>query len=290
MQQTINGLALGSSYALLGVGVTLVWGVLGILNFAHAQILTWGAFGALLALHMDAPALVAVLAGAVVAGALSVVLDVAILGPLRARGAPENSFVVATIGVALILETVLRWRTEAQTEGFPRSGFPVGSTEVLGVNVPRLSLVMLVLSLVTMVLLTWWLNRTQFGRAVRAVAYDRETAELLGVNSRVVFSTCFFVAGALAALSGVFVAVSAAQVSYSSGDRLLLVAFAVIILGGMGSIRGAIVGGLALGLIEVYATAYVSSVFREVVAFATIVLVLTLRPSGLFGEKAATRV
>jgi branched-chain amino acid transport system permease protein len=166
----------------------------------------------------------------------------------------------------------------------------VGAFELAGQNVPRLQVVMLIIAVVAMVFLGYWLNRTKSGRAVRAVAYNRETAELLGVNSQLVFSICFFVAGALAAVAGIFVAASAAQVSYSSGDGLLLVAFAVIILGGMGSVKGAIIGGLVLGVIEVYATAYVSSVFREIIAFATILVVLVARPSGFFGKKEAARV
>lgn len=290
MQQTINGLAVGSTYALLGVGVTLVWGVLGILTFAHAQILTWGTFAALLALNMGVPVPLAVLVGMVAAGVLSAVVDLVVLAPLRKRKAPEFSYVVATIGAGLILVTVLRWRTDAQIENFPRDGFPVGAIQFASQSVPRLQVVMLLLAIVAMLGLGYWLNRTRSGRSVRAVANNRETAELLGVNSQLVYSICFFVAGGLAAVSGIFVAVSAAQVSYSSGDGLLLIAFAVVILGGMGSVRGAIVGGLVLGIIEVYATAYVSSVFREIVAFATILLVLVARPSGFFGKKEATRV
>ncbi|GAA0836706.1 branched-chain amino acid ABC transporter permease [Streptosporangium amethystogenes subsp. fukuiense] len=290
MQQTINGLALGSTYALLGVGVTLVWGVLNLLNFAHAQILTWGSFAALAALRLGVPVPVAILVGMVTAGALSVLIDLVVLAPLRGRKAPEFSFVVATIGVSLVLTTVLRTYTDAQTEAFPRQGFPVGAFEFAGQNVPRLQVVMLVIAVVAMAGLGYWLNRTKSGRAVRAVAYNRETAELLGVNSQLVFSICFFVAGALAAVAGIFVAASAAQVSYSSGDGLLLIAFAVIILGGMGSVKGAIIGGLVLGVIEVYATTYVSSVFREIIAFAVILAVLVARPSGFFGKKEAARV
>jgi len=290
VQQTINGLALGSTYALLGVGVTLVWGVLNLLNFAHAQILTWGTFAALAALRLGIPVPVAILVGMVTAGVLSVLIDLVVLAPLRGRKAPEFSFVVATIGVSLVLTTVLRTYTDAQTEAFPRQGFPVGAFEFAGQNVPRLQVVMLVIAVVAMVGLAYWLNRTKSGRSVRAVAHDRETAELLGVNSQLVFSICFFVAGALAAVAGIFVAASAAQVSYSSGDGLLLIAFAVIILGGMGSVKGAIVGGLVLGVVEVYATTYVSSSFREIIAFAVILAMLVARPSGFFGKKEAARV
>src|SRR5690606_3967800 len=121
-----------------GVGVTLVWGVLGILNFAHAQILTWGSFAALAALTLGVPVPLAIVVGMLTAGVLSVLIDLVVLTPLRARKAPEFSFVVATIGVSIVLTTVLREYTQAQTEAFPRQGFPVGAFTVAGQNVPRL--------------------------------------------------------------------------------------------------------------------------------------------------------
>jgi branched-chain amino acid transport system permease protein len=290
MQQLINGLALGSTYALLGVGVTLVWGVLGILSFAHAQMMTWGAFAAYLTLEWGYPVPVAIIAGMVVAAALSVAMDLGFFTRLRIEKAPEFAYVVVTIGFAQILGTIASARTDSQTLGFPRDGFPVDPLDIFGQNVPRLSIVMLVVSLAIVAGLTFWLNRTRSGMAVRAVAYSREIGELLGIDSRRVFALCFAVSGAMAALAGIFLSASSGQLSHSSNDGLLLIAFAVIVLGGMGSIRGAVVGGLVLGIVGVYATVYISPVFREAVAMLTIMLVLVLRPSGLFGEKVTARV
>jgi branched-chain amino acid transport system permease protein len=290
MQQTINGLSVGSVYALLGLSVTLIWGVLQILTFAQAQILVWGAFGSLLALNRGYSVPVAVIVGIAVGGLLSVLIDVTVLAALRRRKASEYAFVVATIGVALVLSAVLKWRTESQYQGFPRQGFPRGAFDLFGQNIPTLQLTVLSTSVAVMLALGFWLNRTRSGRAMRAVAFSRDTSELLGINSRLVYAAAFFVSGGLAALAGIFISVSTANIAYSSGDPLLLIAFAVIILGGMGSVRGAVVGGLLLGLIEVYATVYVSSVFRQSVAFLMILLVLLVRPSGLFGEREATRV
>jgi branched-chain amino acid transport system permease protein len=290
MQQLINGLALGSTYALLGVGVTLVWGVLGILSFAHAQMMTWGAFAAYLTLEWGYPVPVAIIAGMVVAAALSVTMDLGFFTRLRIEKAPEFAYVVVTIGFAQILGTIASARTDSQTLGFPRDGFPVEPLDIFGQNVPRLSIVMLVVSLAIVAGLTFWLNRTRSGMAVRAVAYSREIGELLGIDSRRVFALCFAVSGAMAALAGIFLSASSGQLSHSSNDGLLLIAFAVIVLGGMGSIRGAVVGGLVLGIVGVYATVYISPVFREAVAMLTIMLVLVLRPSGLFGEKVTARV
>lgn len=290
IQQTINGLSVGSVFALLGLGVTMVWGVLGVLNFAHAQILTWGAFGTVYALDHGVPVVPAVLCGVLLGIVLSIVLNETVISALRKRDAPEFAFVVATIGAALILEEVLRWRTNAQTEPFPREGFPTGSIQIGSVSIPGLQVVILFVAVVVMIALAYWLNRTKGGRAVRTVAYSRETAELMGINSRSAYTIAFAISGGLAAIAGVFVAVDSASISYSIGDPLLLSAFAVMILGGMGSPRGAMVGGLVLGIAQVYATVYVSSVFRQAVAMLIILAVLLLRPQGLFGEPQAARV
>jgi branched-chain amino acid transport system permease protein len=290
MQQFINGLSLGSSYALLGIGVTLVWGVLGILTFAQAQTMTIGAYAAMISLHRGYPTLVAVIVGVLSAGLFAGLMDLGLFAPLRRKHAPEFAFVIVTIGVAQITDAIEAQRTRSQVSAFPRNGFPVQPLTLLGRNIPRLPLVMLVVSLVLMGALGYWLQRTKSGTAVRAVAYSRDTSELMGINSRWVFAGCFFISGTLAALAGVFLAASSGQLSHSSNDAVLLTAFAVIVLGGMGSVRGAIVGGLLLGLVSVYATVYVSSLFREAIAMLTILFVLVVRPSGLFGEKATTRV
>lgn len=290
MQQFINGLALGSSYALIGIGVTLVWGVLHILTFAHAQMMAIGAFATMITMNAGYHVLIGVAVGVFAAAIASALVDLTLFAQLRKRNADVYAFVVVTIGVAMIIEALIRLRTRSQTLSFPRRSFPVEPLEVLGRNVPRLSIVMLVVSLLVMIGLGLWLQKTKSGFAVRAVAYSRDTGELLGINSRVVFALCFFISGALAALSGIFIAASSGQISHSSNDPLLLVAFAVIVLGGMGSVRGAIAGGLLLGMVNVYATIYVSPIFREAIAMTAILVVLVLRPSGLFGEKATARV
>lgn len=290
MQQFINGLSLGSSYALLGVSVALVWGVLRVLSFLQTQLMTWGAFGTLIAIGWGAPVVLAVVAGIAVAAILSALVDVTLFTPLRRRSANEFALVLVTIGAAQVLDSILSIRTDSQTRAFPTDRFPTEPLEVFGRNVPRLSVGMLLVAVVVMALLAFWLRRTRSGMAVRAVSYSRETAELLGVNSRRVFATCFMVSGALAAVAGTFFAISAAQLSHTSNDKLLMIAFAATVIGGLGSIPGAVVGGMMLGLMSVYATVYVSPLFRQAVPMLAILLVLMVRPSGLFGEREAERV
>lgn len=290
IQQTINGLSVGSVFALLGLGVTMVWGVLGVLNFAHAQILTWGAFACLWALDRGIPVIPSIAIAIVFGIAISIVLNGTVIAALRRREAPEFAYVVATIGVALITEEILRQLTDAQTKPFPREGFPTGAIDIGEISIPGLQIVVLAVSVLAMVVLAYWLNRTKGGRAVRTVAYSRETAELMGINSKRVYMIAFAISGGLAALAGVFISVDASTISYSAGNPLLLTAFAVMILGGMGSPKGAMVGGLVLGIAQVYATVYVSSVFRQAVAMLIILAVLLLRPQGLFGEVQTARV
>ncbi|MCU1501234.1 MAG: branched-chain amino acid transporter permease [Ilumatobacteraceae bacterium] len=289
LQQLINGISLGSVYALLALGVTLVWGVLDVLNFAHAQFMTWGTFGTVLFLNRGYSVIVSVLLGMLVAAVLAIVVEEAVVSPLRRRSSDLFAPVVATIGVGFILETALKMRTDGELRPFPRTGFPTGSIAIGNVNVPKLQLVVLITTIVVMVLLGLWLGRTRNGRELRAVAYSREISELLGVNARVSFMTAFAVSGALAALAGTFVSVQTSLISYSSGGPLLLVIFAAIVIGGMGSVPGAVLGGLVLGVSQVMTSAYVSSELADAASFILMLLVLLIRPTGLIPQKAASR-
>jgi branched-chain amino acid transport system permease protein len=264
LQQTINGIALGATYALLGLGVTLIWGVLRVLNFAFGQFITWGAFGCYLCLQHGVPTWLAVLAGMVVGGALAVVVDGTVISYMR--------------------------RKRSQIKAFPSHDFPRGAFAIGSVEIPKLQLLSLVIGLVVMAALGLWLRYTWSGRATRTVSWSAGTAELLGVRSTRIFALAVFISGALAALAGICIAAETATLSYSSGDPLLTVAFAVIVIGGMGSVQGAVAGGLILGLAQVYTTAYISNTFSEAVGYIAILLILTLRPTGLFGSPEEQRV
>jgi branched-chain amino acid transport system permease protein len=290
LQQLVNGIALGSVYALLALGVTLVWGVLNVLNFAHAQFITWGAFGTWWALGRGLPTVVAVIVGIAVGAALAVLLQLTVIGALQRRStSDEFSFVVATIGVGLLLETVVKILSGPQIQPFPPDAFPTGTIKLGAVELPSLQLVVLIATVVIMVVLGLWLRRTRLGRELRAVAYSREIAQLLGVNTRTVFVTAFAVSGGLAALAGTFVAAQTATVSYSSGSALLTLTFAAVVVGGMGSIPGALAGGLLLGLGQVLLGSYVSSALGEGFAYLLMAVVLVARPTGLFGQQAVSR-
>jgi branched-chain amino acid transport system permease protein len=290
LQQTVNGIALGATYSLLGLGVTLIWGVLRVLNFAYSQFIVWGAFGTLIAIENHVPTVLAVLIGMAVAGVVAVFVDMTVMAFMRRRGTSEFALVVATIGVYYVLASVAQERSKSQIETFPIGGFPHGSIHLGHTSLPSLQLLSLVISVAVMIVLGYWLNRTRLGRATRTVAYSAPTAELLGVNSRAIFALAVFVSGCLAALAGIFNAADSSTLSYSDGDQLLVVAFAVIVLGGMGSVKGAVIGGLALGLVQVYTTLYVSGVFSSAITYLLIVAVLIVKPNGLFGVREEARV
>ncbi len=290
LQQLVNGVALGSVYALLALGVTLVWGVLNVLNFAHGQLVTWGAFGSCAALLNGIPVVPAILLGMLVAAVLAIAMERIVLGPLQRR-APGDEFapVVATIGIALLLQTVIKVITDSELQRFPAAGFPSGTLDIAGVGLPKLQLVVLATTIVIMVALGLFLTRTRLGRELRAVAYSREVAELLGVNSRMVFALAFAISGALAALAGTFVVAQTRLVSFSTGDALLTLTFAAVVVGGMGSVTGAVAGGLVLGIGQVLIAAYTSSSFSDAFPYLLMALVLLIRPTGLFQQQAVAR-
>lgn len=290
MQQVVNGLAIGSTYALLGLGVTLIWGVLRVLNFAFAQFIVWGSFASLMSLHRNIPTVPAIIIGMLVAGLLAVIVDGTVIALLRKRDTSEFGLVVATIGVYYILSSVAQQLSHSNTDPYPVDALPHGSLTVFGTQLPVLQLVSLGVSVIAMLALGFWLTRTRSGRGVRTVAYSASTAELLGVNSRMIFAAAVFISGCLAALAGIFNAANVATLSYSDGDQLLVVAFAVIVFGGMGSLRGAVIGGLVLGLIQAFTTVYVSGTFSSAITYLIIVAVLIVRPNGLFGAVEEARV
>jgi branched-chain amino acid transport system permease protein len=225
-----------------------------------------------------------------VAAGLALIVDEAIVVPLRRRPSTEPfTYVVATIGVGLILETVLKRLSHSAQRSYPIDGFPTGTVHVGGVLIANLQILILAVTIGVMVILTLSLARTKAGRELRAVAESREVAELLGINSRKGFAMAFAISGVLAALAGMFVAIQQSLVTYDSGDALLLITFSAIVIGGMGSVPGAVVGGLVLGLGQVLVQAYVSANVANVWAFAIMILVLLFRPGGIFAKTVVTR-
>ncbi|MDB5763255.1 MAG: branched-chain amino acid transporter permease [Herminiimonas sp.] len=284
-QQLVNALSLGSVYALFALGFTLVFGVLGVINLSHGAIFMLGSYAALLLVDKFAmPLWLAMLAAMVLSGLIGLIVDYLVLKPLRARNAPHLTPMIATIGVAIMLTSVAQGFFGAENKRFPVGTIPEQSVTWGNLHITAIQVGIIVISFVLMLVLLAVMRRTQLGRALRAIAESPKAAYLLGINVEGLFYLTSFAAAALGGAAGVLVGLSFNAISPFMGQPMLHKGIAVIILGGMGDIRGAMIGGLFLGFAEVISVAYISSDLRDAVAFGLLFLILLVRPSGMFGK------
>ncbi|MGS0740785.1 branched-chain amino acid ABC transporter permease [Glaciimonas sp. GG7] len=284
-QQLINALTLGSVYALFALGFTLVFGVLGVINLSHGAIFMLGSYMALLLVEQLAlPLWLAMLLAMLGSGVIGLVVDYVVLRPLRKRNAPHLAPMIATIGVAIILTNVAQGLFGAENKRFPQGIIPEDSFTFGNVHLTAVQIGIVVISFVLMLVLLVVMRRTQLGRALRAIAESPKAAYLLGINVEGLFYLTSFAAAALGGAAGVLVGLSFNAITPFMGQPMLHKGIAVIILGGMGDIRGAMIAGLFLGFAEVLTVAYISSDFRDAVGFGLLFLILLVRPSGMFGK------
>ena len=279
-QQLVNGLTLGSAYAVIAIGYTLVFGVLNIVNMAHGGIFMIGAYIGLLLVTEAGMNIFPALAGAMIGGAvLGYGLELLALRPLRKHLAP----LISTIGVSTFLESVALMVWGPQTRSFP-SAF---GNELMDMGVFKISgiqIISLGTAVVLMVLLTVMLNRTKVGKAIRATSENAETAGLLGINTGRIITLTVMLASALGAAAGVLIGLSFNAIEPTMGTSMGLKGLAVLIMGGLGNVEGAMAGGFILGIAEVFSVAYGTSSYRDAVAFGLIILILFIRPEGLFAK------
>lgn len=288
-QQVANAIFQGAIYALFAVGYALIFGVLDVLNLAHAAIFMWGAMVAwwlLAVMHLPLPA--ALLLAVLFAGLLGVVLDRLAFAPLRRRGRAGShlSPLISSLAMATILEGLALGFFGADVQTYPPLALTSGVVRLGPIVANWLQLLVLVVAIVLMGLLQWLIRATRYGRAVRAIAENPLAARLLGVNVEVTIAQTFFLASALGGVAGVLYGLSFNSAVFNMGEPIELRGLAIIILGGMGSIPGAVVGGFALALVEVFSVSFLASQYRDAIAFAVLFLVLVLRPNGLFGRRA----
>ncbi|WP_431275626.1 branched-chain amino acid ABC transporter permease [Variovorax ureilyticus] len=290
-QQLVNALSLGCVYALFALGFTLIFGVLGVINLSHGAVFMVGAYAAVQVMaHFDLPLWIGLLFAFVSCGLLGLLIDFLVLKPLRARNAPHLIPMIATIGVAIILNNGVQGLFGAQNVRFPADAVSGESLNLAGIHLTALELGIILLSFVLMAVLMLALKRTQLGRALRAIAESPKAAYLLGINVEGLFFLTSFAAAALGGLAGVLIGLYSNAVFPLMGQPMLHKGIAVIILGGMGDIRGAMLGGLFLGFAEVLSVAYIGSTMRDAVAFGLLFLVLLVRPKGLFGTVQERKV
>ena len=286
-QQLLNGLFLGAVYALFAVGYTLVFGVLDILNLAHAAIFTAAAFAAFSLAVAGWPLPLAFLAAAVFAGIIGILLDRVAFAPLRARNAGTLVPLISSIGVAIIIGAILRGIYGVDEKHFTTGGLDTAPVIHLGVvTFTTVELAIFFSAIVLMLGLSWVLRSSTLGRRIRAVAEDRVAAALLGVDLERTIAATFFIASGLGGAAGVLTGLEYNSVTLDMGSPIELKGLAVIILGGMGSVTGAVVGGFILGAVETLAIAYGASAWRDAIVFGVMFVLLVARPTGLFGKRA----
>lgn len=282
-QQLVNGLTLGSVYAVIAIGYTLVFGVLNIVNMAHGGIIMMGAYIGLLLVTVAGWGLFPALIGAMVGGAiLGYLLEVLALRPLRGKKVTHLAPLISTIGVSIFLESAALLVFGPQTRAFPTDYNQLMDFSLFKIS--EIQIISMGTAIVLMVLLTLLLNKTKIGKAVRATAENIETASLLGIHTRRIITFTVMLASALGAAAGVLIALSFNAIEPTMGTSMGFKGLAVLIMGGLGNVGGAMAGGFILGVAEVFSVAYGASSFRDAVAFGLIILILFIRPQGLFAK------
>lgn len=284
LQQILNGIASGAVYALFALGFSLIFGVQRILNLAHGGVFMAGAFVSFYAVDAGVPFPLAILLAMVVAGLVSVLIDLIAIQPLRRRSHDiEYAAIVSTLGIDMMLISVAQQVSNTQVLRFPFGTFPIQFFTIFGLRVSLLQLVIFAAVIVLTGGLGWYLNKTSFGRQIRAVAENPSTASLLGVSPSAVYLQTFFIAGALAGLTGVLIGLSFNSIHFLMGEPYMLKAFVVVVIGGLGSLTGAVAASLLLGVLQALAVAYLPTGVPDMLIFAILFLVLLVQPNGLFG-------
>ena len=295
-QQLVNGITLGSIYALFALGYTMVYGILLMINFAHSEIFMVGAYLGFWALSL-LPVWVQgwtpgyftlVFAIAMMgAGLLAVTIERAAYRPLRraSRLAP----LISAIGVSIFLQNLIQVTVSAQSQPYPDT-FKISHYEFFGVQVNSLQIFIFALAISAMVLLQVFITKTRLGKAMRATAQNHTVSQLMGINVNFIITVTFLIGGALGGLAGVLNGMYYGSIKFNMGFFPGLKAFTAAVVGGIGNIKGAMVGGFLLGIIEALTVGYISSAYKDVILFAVLILVLIFRPSGIFGEEVTEKL
>lgn len=285
LQQIANALALSAVYSLFAIGFTLIFGVLEVITLAHGAVFMMGAFAGLIAVtKFNAGLASTLLVSMIVSGLAGYLIDLIAIRPLRKRKFHHLAPMIATIGCATIITSTYQGIFGAEAYRFPFDFVPSTSYDIGGIQLTLLQLIIIGISLFLMVVLIFFLNKTRWGKAVRAVAENPKTAALLGIPVEQVFRLTMSISSAFGGAAGVLTGLNFNTIHTFMGGPILHRGIAVIILGGMGDIRGAMAGGLILGFSEILSVAYISSDFRDAISFGLLFLILLVRPSGIFGK------
>jgi branched-chain amino acid transport system permease protein len=287
-EQLINGLTLGSSYALIALGYTMVYGIVQLINFAHGEIYMFGAFVGLYLVMSGMNIFIALLGAMIFCMLLGVLVERIAYRPLRGKSS-RLSALISAIGVSIFLSTLMTLYRGPNTTRYPEV-LGNGSYSLGSIQISSMQIVILLVSAFLMIGLQMMIQKTRIGKAMRACSQDLEASSLMGINVNRVISATFAIGSALAAAGGVMVGIYYNAVWPYMGMMAGMKAFAAAVLGGIGSVPGAMIGGLSLGVMEIMGVAYLSSSYKDAIAFAILILVLLIRPQGLLGQKISKKV
>ncbi len=289
LQQLINGLSLGAIYALIALGYTMVYGIIMLINFAHGDIMMVGAYVGFFS--------IAVLGSNIITALLFAMLSCAVLGVIiekvaykPLRNSTRIAALITAIGVSFLLEYVTIFFLTPQQRVFSESAFPLYNYEIAGLVISNKDIFIFVLAIVLMIILQYIIKRTKTGKAMRAVSLDQEAAILMGISVDKTISITFAIGSALAAAAGVMIGLYYNTINPLMGIIPGLKAFVAAVLGGIGIIPGAMVGGFLMGILETMVSGYGSSLYRDAVAFGVLILILLIKPTGLFGKNTGEKV
>lgn len=290
LQQVINGVVLGATYALFSSGFTLVFGILGLINLTYGFYFTVGAFTALALTQLASlPIWLAFSLAAIATGILAVLTDSILLSRVRASKTPDLSSLIVTLGATLMFYSLMTAWLGTNIRRFPASVFDEASFEMWGARITNLQVLIVIASVAAVTVLVVLLKATNLGLQMRAVSENGRASQLMGVNGKKVMILVSFISGAFGGVAGMLLGLNYNAVQPYMGEAMMLKGFAAIIVGGMGDVRGALLAGCLIGLLETFTAGYISSSLKEAVPFALLVLILWIRPRGLFASQNASR-
>jgi branched-chain amino acid transport system permease protein len=287
IQYLINGLAQGSIYALIALGYTMVYGIIKLINFAHGEFYMIGAFVGFYCIQVGMPILLAFPTAMIVAGVIAVVVEKVVYKPIRYAG--RIPALITALGTSLFFQYLGQGLIGADPKAFPEA--IKSTTFTFGeVMITSTQILIMVMTFLLMVLLYWLVNHTKTGKAMRATSYNKNAAELMGINTNQIISITFFIGASLAGAAGVLVGIYYNTVEPMMGLIPGLKAFIAAVLGGIGIIPGAVIGGLVLGVAENLVVGFWVSTYRDAIAFAILILILLIKPSGILGKNRREKV
>ena len=290
LQYLINGLSIGAVYAIIALGYTMVYGIAKMLNFAHGDVIMVGAYISFCVTnYLGLPAIVSVAASMAVCTLLGIVIEGMAYKPLR--GTPSLAVLITAIGVSYFLQNAaqLIWSSSAKNFTSIVSFAPISLCDGQLVITGEVIITILV-SILVMVFLTWFTGSTRIGKSMRAVAEDRDASQLMGINVNQTISITFAIGSALAAVAGVLLCSTVPTLAPTTGSMPGIRAFTAAVFGGIGSIPGAMIGGILIGIIETFAKRYISPQFSDAVVFSVLIIILLVKPAGLLGKQVQEKV